>query len=267
MLSSGPGQAVIPGIKGFVETSFVDWRGRISSVIFLGGCNLRCPYCHNAPLVIAPHEMEDLSLRGILERIQALRDWVDGVCITGGEPTLHPRLEDLVAAIGGLGFGIKLDTNGTRPEVLASLVEGGLLGAVSMDVKAPLRPEVYARCAGVPDVPLGAVRESIRLLAEAPVEVEFRTTVVPGLLHERDMEELALTLPPWIPFRVQPFRPGRVLSPQILGPAARVPSDEWVAELQERIDRIRRYSEGRGWRSPPGDVRSPSPARPAVAGI
>lgn len=254
MLKPESKPATISGIKGFVETSFVDWRGRIASVIFLGGCNLRCPFCHNAPLVNDPHGLEDLPWGEILERIQALEDWVDGVCITGGEPTLHPRLEDLVAAVGRLGFGVKLDTNGTRPEVLASLIAKGLLEAVSMDVKAPLRPEVYARCAGVPHVPLEAVRESIRLLAEAPVEVEFRTTVVPPLLDEGDIEELARTLPPWIPFRLQAFRPERILVPDILRSTV-IPSEEWVAELQAHIDRIRRGLRKRPSRALPRDVR------------
>ena len=124
-------------IKGFLETSFIDWPDKICAVLFLPICNFRCPYCHNHGLILRPEEYETLSWPFIRERFQTLRGWLDGVCVSGGEPTLHPDLPDLLAAIKALGFPVKLDTNGTRPKVLHFLVDEKLVDFVAMDVKAP----------------------------------------------------------------------------------------------------------------------------------
>jgi pyruvate formate lyase activating enzyme len=210
---SRPGHP-ITGIKGFLETSFLDWRGKVCSVIFLGGCNFRCPYCHNRSLVLDPDGLTDVPWDTILAKIQGLRGWVDGLCITGGEPTCHCMVEEMIKEIRSYGFPVKLDTNGSHPEVLEALIGRRLLEAVSMDIKAPLRPEAYARCAGRP-VSLDRVRKSIRILSEAGIEVEFRTTVVPGLVGEEDLLEIARLLPRETTYRIQGFRSQVVLDPAL----------------------------------------------------
>ena len=177
-------------IKGFIETSLLDWPGQVCSVIFLPYCNLRCPYCHNHQLVLEPDTLETISLETILDRLGAFSDWLDGICITGGEPTIHRRLPAMLKRIHEAGFKTKVDTNGTQPDVLRHLIEEELLDYVAMDVKGPLDDGMYARCAGV-YVPVSIIRESIQVLISAEVPHVFRCTVAPGLLSEEDIRLLA----------------------------------------------------------------------------
>ncbi|MBU2547522.1 MAG: anaerobic ribonucleoside-triphosphate reductase activating protein, partial [Proteobacteria bacterium] len=137
--------AIQADIKGFLETSFIDWPGQVASVLFLAGCNFRCPFCHNHGLVLRPDDYPGLSWNSIRDRLARFPGWIDGVVITGGEPTLSPGLADLAREIKDMGFQVKLDTNGGRPEVLAGLIEADLLDHVAMDVKGPLDDVSYAR--------------------------------------------------------------------------------------------------------------------------
>ena len=180
----------LPPIKGFIETSFRDWPGQICAVIFLPYCNLRCPYCHNHQLVLKPDSLETLSIEAILERLRPLNDWIGGICITGGEPTIHKDLPALLKTIHEAGFKTKLDTNGTQPEILQYLITEKLVDHVAMDVKAPLDDDTYARCAGV-FVPTSIIKESIKVLMATGVSSVFRCTVTPTLLEEQDVCLLA----------------------------------------------------------------------------
>lgn len=178
--------ACLPPIKGFLETSFIDWPGKLCAILFVGGCNFRCPFCHNHPLVLAPEGMETIPFEEIMDRLAARKNWLAGVCISGGEPTLSPGLPRMIARLKAEGWAIKLDTNGTRPEVLAQLLGNNLLDMVAMDVKAPLVQDKYERCAGGP-VDLGAIRSSIDLLSHSGIPHEFRMTIAPGLHTEEDI--------------------------------------------------------------------------------
>ncbi len=180
----------LPPIKGFIETSFLDWPDHICAVVFLPYCNLRCPYCHNHKLVLEPDTLETLSLETILQRLQPLKGWLEGICITGGEPTIHRNLPVMLERIREAGLQTKLDTNGTQPEILEYLIEKTLVDCVAMDVKAPLNDAAYARCAGV-DVPVAIIKKSIEVLLAGKVESLFRCTVTPGLLDESDVYLLA----------------------------------------------------------------------------
>ena len=166
-------------IKGFLETSFIDWPGKICSVLFLPYCNLRCPYCHDHPLVLHPEQYPTFRLRDILNRLHSLRGWVNGVCLTGGEPTLHAELLFLVRRIKRLGFPVKLDTNGSNPGLLEQLIAERAIDFVSMDVKAPVDLICYSRVAGL-TVNLDLIWRSIQILKRGDVEYGFRTTVVRG---------------------------------------------------------------------------------------
>jgi pyruvate formate lyase activating enzyme len=248
-------ETAIGRIKGFVETSFVDWPGRVCSVIFVGGCNFRCPYCHNHRLVLDPDGQPDLSWSGILGRLHQLRGWVDGVCITGGEPTLHAGLASMARELKANDLSVKLDTNGSRPEVIDALTAEGLLDAVAMDIKAPLRFEAYARCGGTA-VPLAAVRRSIALLGASGLEVEFRTTVVPDYLSEADVVEIAASLPPEIPYRLQTFRSEEVLHAELKD---RKPyTDEELEMMRSRIAAARQPGQ-RPAAADPGTARCRDP--------
>jgi pyruvate formate lyase activating enzyme len=173
-------------IKGFLETSFVDWPGKICSVVFLPHCNFRCPYCHNHALVFHPEQYVSIPIEDILNRLSTLRDWIDGICVTGGEPTLHPRLSLLIREIKKNGFLVKLDTNGSHPQMLEQLMDAGEIDFVSMDVKAPLDSFSYRRAVGGP-VDVDLILRSIELLKRGRVEYEFRMTVVPGVHTEDDI--------------------------------------------------------------------------------
>ena len=178
--------ACLPPIKGFLETSFIDWPGKLCAILFVGGCNFRCPFCHNHPLVLAPEGMETIDFEEILSRLAARKNWLAGVCISGGEPTLSPGLPAMISRLKAEGWAIKLDTNGTRPEVLAQLLGDNLLDMVAMDVKTVLVQDRYERCAGGP-VDLGAIRKSIDLLRHSGIPHEFRMTIAPTLHTEEEI--------------------------------------------------------------------------------
>jgi pyruvate formate lyase activating enzyme len=222
-------------IKGFLETSFVDWPGKVVAVLFLPGCNFRCPFCHNHQLVLNPGGHEDIPLEYVMARLAELKEWVDGVCISGGEPTIHPRLPFLMAEIKRAGQLVKLDTNGSNPHVLRSLVEGGLVDCVAMDVKAPLDTARYARAAGVP-ADLEKIQESICLLKKGTVEYHFRTTVVPALHKEEDLLTLARHLSGSSSLTLQNFNPENPLDPRLKGTSPY--PEEWLQEMGELITSI-----------------------------
>lgn len=162
-------------IAGLQKMTLLDYPGRIACTVFLAGCSLRCPFCHNASLVLPERCPPPLMPpEELLRFLQSRQGKLDGVCITGGEPTLHWDLPQLIGAIRDLGFPVKLDTNGTNPAMLRELLEDDLLDYVAMDIKnCPARYD--ETCGGVSVLPL--VQESVRLLMDSHVDYEFRTTV------------------------------------------------------------------------------------------
>ena len=201
-------------IKGFIETSFLDWPGKICAVLFLPSCNLRCPFCHNHELVLHPEWLSPYPWDHIQKRLLTLRGWLDGVCVTGGEPTLHPDLSELLGQIRHLGLLVKLDTNGTRPEVLDSLVSRNLIDYLAMDVKGPLDQEMYGRCAGVP-TPIAEIKKSMDLILSGRVPGEFRTTVIPQWHTPSVLARMAMELKGAPKWRQQEFNPARTLDPAL----------------------------------------------------
>ncbi len=220
----------MPEIKGFLETSFVDWPGKLCSVLFLPHCNFRCPYCHNHPLVFHPERYPSIPLGDILKRLSSFRGWIDGVCITGGEPTLNKDLPSLVRKIRDRGFLVKLDTNGSNPRMIEALLEAGEVDFVSMDVKAPLDPFSYKRSTGI-SVDLDLILESIQVLKGSEVEHEFRMTVVPGLHREEDIRRLGDQLRPGRRFLLQNFNSENPLDPTLKDFA---PYDPKILKAMER---------------------------------
>lgn len=218
-------------IKGFLETSFLDWPGKICSVLFLPGCNFRCPYCHNHPLVFQPGRFPSIPLEGILSRLHAFRGWIDGICVTGGEPTLHDDLPHLIWKINESGFSVKLDTNGSRPEMLEELIEEGRVDFVSMDVKGPLDAFSYRRAAGLP-VDLSLISRSIEILKRGKVEYQFRMTVVPPLHGEKEIRILGKQLRAGPKLVLQNFNPENPLDP---GLKKTDPYDPRVLKEMEKI--------------------------------
>lgn len=200
----------LPQVRGFIETSFVDWPGRLCAVLFLGGCNFRCPFCHNHPLVLDPEAVGSVPFPDIQQKLASFKKWLGGVCISGGEPTLSSGLPMLLKLLKEDGWAVKLDTNGTRPHVLAKLIANKLVDMVSMDVKAPLAQEKYSRCAGT-EVDLSKIKASIDLIQQSGIEHEFRMTVLPLFHSEEDIIEWVAMLKPLSNLKLQNFNPKTVL--------------------------------------------------------
>ena len=174
-------------ISGFQKMTLLDFPGRVACTVFTAGCNLRCPFCHNAALVTHIDESASFSEEEILDYLKKRKGLLDGVCITGGEPLLQAGIEDFIAKIKAIGYAVKLDTNGFYPEKLISLVKGGLVDYVAMDIKNS--KEKYALTTGVEDIDINAVEKSVEFLLQGNIDFEFRTTIV-NELHT--VEDIAL---------------------------------------------------------------------------
>jgi pyruvate formate lyase activating enzyme len=193
-------------IKGFIEASFVDWEGKLCSVLFLSGCNFRCPFCHNVNLVLEPEKLDTIPLEYLKEKLNAQKDWIDGVCITGGEPTTHKDLLKLCSTLKNMGFLIKLDTNGTNPEILKELIDQRLVDYIAMDIKAPLEEKKYSKATGIKIATnLNKIKQSIELLKKSNTSYELRTTVVPSLHTEDDIKQICYSLKGCKKFFLQKF--------------------------------------------------------------
>jgi len=178
-------------IKGFVNLSLVDWDAKLSSVIFLPNCNFRCPFCQNSTLVLHPEKVETIPFERVEDYLKKQRDWIDGVCITGGEPMLHSDLPDFCSKLKEMGFLVKVDTNGTNPVMMKELMGNRLVDYIAVDIKAPLTVEKYSKATGVKaEKLLEKVEETVRILVDSKMDYEFRTTVVPTLHGEEDIKEI-----------------------------------------------------------------------------
>ena len=186
----------------------LDWPGRLAATVFLGGCNLRCPFCHNPDLVTASRRSE--STDALLAHLYERRDWLDGVVVTGGEPCVEPHLVDLLRALRAQGMPIKLDTNGTAPEVLRAVIAHGLVDFVALDVKAT--PERYGRATGVEGT-WDSVSASIGLVRDSGIDHEFRTTCYPPAVGPNDLAHIAALLAGGKRYVLQQYRPLRTLDP------------------------------------------------------
>ncbi|MDE7324900.1 MAG: anaerobic ribonucleoside-triphosphate reductase activating protein [Lachnospiraceae bacterium] len=166
-------------IHGLNKLTLLDYPGFMGCTVFTGHCNMRCPFCHNAPLVLFPETQTELPAEEFFDFLRKRRGLLEGVCVTGGEPTLAPDLLSFLEKIKSLGYRIKLDTNGTNPSLLREAVAEGLLDYIAMDIKSSL-PH-YAAAVGIPDFCTDTVQESASFLMDADIPYEFRTTTVRGL--------------------------------------------------------------------------------------
>lgn len=179
-------------LRGLQKTTLLDFPGRVASTVFTGGCNFRCPFCHNASLIDNLAGDERLSEENFFAFLEKRRGLNDGVCITGGEPLLQKDILPFIRRIKEMGFLVKLDTNGSYPDALEALLDEGLLDYVAMDIKNA--PSAYAETAGTDKDILPAVTKSISLLKAGRVPYEFRTTVVKGLHDQARMREIGAWL-------------------------------------------------------------------------
>lgn len=179
-------------IAGFQKFTLVDYPGKAAALIFLAGCNMRCPFCHNKDLVINPSKCKLIEEEEVLDYLKKRKKLLDGVVISGGEPTLQKDLEAFLVKIKDLGYLIKLDTNGSKPEKIQEFIYKGLVDYIAMDVKN--RFLKYPITIGRTDFNLSNIDKSIAILKRGDVDYEFRTTIIDELHNDDDMKELAKML-------------------------------------------------------------------------
>lgn len=197
-------------IHGILKLTLLDYPGKTACTLFTSGCNFRCPFCHNASLVL--NEAEPISNDEIFSFLKKRAKIIDGVCITGGEPLLNPDIGDFMKELRTLGYKIKLDTNGSFPKRLKEFVKDGLIDYVAMDIKSSVRG--YGRAVGIESFDVKKVDESIKFLLEGTVEYEFRTTAVKGIHTAYDFEEIGKWIKGASRYYIQNYR----MSPDILCP-------------------------------------------------
>lgn len=172
-------------IKGYQATSFSDYPGHISAVVFTGGCNLRCLYCQNADLVLRHHEMKTMPPEEMLEKISSKKRWLDAIVLSGGEPLMHEGAGDFLVSVKSLGLKTAVETNGHYPENLKSLIDSRCLDFVAMDIKAPLQQNLWLELTGK-EANVDKVEESMKIIETSGLPYEYRLTVYPGF-HTEDM--------------------------------------------------------------------------------
>ena len=176
-------------ICGFNKTTLLDYPGKVVSTIFLGGCNFRCPFCQNGILVVAPGEQPDYSQEELLTFLKKRKGILEGVCVTGGEPTLNADLIDFLKKVKAMGYKTKLDTNGTNPDMLIRAVEENAVDYVAMDIKNSR--EKYGLSVGIKNYDTSKIEKSVSFLLEDRVDYEFRTTVVKEFNDEESFKGIA----------------------------------------------------------------------------
>ena len=178
---------IFMNIQGFQKLTLLDFPGKVACTVFTGGCNLKCPFCHNAGLVVSPNEYPSAE-SDVLEYLPTRTNILDGVCLTGGEPLLQKDILDFIKKIKALGYKVKLDTNGASPNKLKEVLDSGLVDYVAMDVKAS--KENYSRACGC-NVDVAKIEESIKIIRSSHVDHEFRTTAVKGIHSIDEFESIA----------------------------------------------------------------------------
>jgi len=232
-------------IKQMIETSLIDWEGKIVFTLYLPLCNFRCPFCYNCDLILHPENFPNISQRKINNLLLERKDFIDGICMSGGEPTLYPDLPAYFKEIKNKGFLIKLDTNGTNPKLIEKLLNLSLVDYVALDVKSSLDFNNYSKAAGIKDkVMMEKVKDSIELVMNSEIDYEFRTTVVPLLHSEEIIMEIARYISGAKKYVLQNFSPlEKTLDPsfQKIKPY----SDEKIQELSEKA---KKYIPNCSWR-------------------
>lgn len=203
-------------IGGFIKQSFIDYPGKMAAVVFTAGCNFRCWYCHNPELVLPELINKNglIPLESVLGYLTERKGWLEGVAITGGEPTLHADLPEFIQAIKSLGYLVKLDTNGSNPGMLSKILANKLIDYVAMDIKNLLETEPYNQIINVeqPEKMVEKVKASIEIIKLSGIAYEFRTTMIPEIHTPPIMEQLTGSLGSIEKFTINEFRDEQVLS-------------------------------------------------------
>ena len=220
---------------GFEKFTLIDYPGKVACMVYTIGCNFRCPYCHNPELVD-----ETVTTTGdekvILKFLEGRKTMLDGVVITGGEPTMHKDLPAFIKKVKKLGFLVKLDSNGTNPIMLKQLIKAKLVDYIAMDIKSPIAK--YSQTVSHP-VDIRAIKESVKILMASPIPYEFRTTLVKVLVTPEDIMKIGKEIKGAQKYYLQKFIPTKILNPQFLRKTTY--SDAELAVLQKKLSRYVKY--------------------------
>ena len=219
-------------IKGLHTLTLLDYPGKVACTVFTGGCNFRCPFCHNGGIVLNPGAEPSTPVEKVFDLLKKRKGVLEGVCITGGEPTLWKGLWDFAKEIKAMGYSVKLDTNGTNPELMHKLILAGVVDYVAMDIKNC--PDKYAETIGVKGFNIQPVKDSVRLLMQGTAGYEFRTTVVKGMHTPQDIVEIGKWIQGAQKYFIQPYRD----SDLVIDRSCERHSDE---ELQALLSAAREY--------------------------
>ena len=222
-------------ILGLNKTTLLDYPEHVAATVFTGGCNFRCPFCHNMDLVLGEVEPA-LSTEDFFAFLEKRKGILDGVCITGGEPTLQKDLLDFIRGIRDKGYLVKLDTNGYRPKVLEELLRENLLDYVAMDIKSSV--ENYPRVTGMADLDVTGIQESVSLLKSAGIPYEFRTTVVKGLHRIDEFDEIGRWLQGAEAYFLQAFRENEKVPDKSLSSFSEAEMREMKQLAERYIERV-----------------------------
>jgi pyruvate formate lyase activating enzyme len=222
-------------IKGFIKSSMLDWDGRIVSTLYVPHCNMRCPFCHNRSLILSPDEHETISYEEILNFYKERKDFLDGICLTGGEPCLYNDLVDFLKPLKEAGALIKLDSNGTFPDRIKELVENQIIDYIAMDIKHAPAFDKYKQASFIKNEDLfNNVKESINYIMTCGLPYEFRTTVVPSIHDKESIIEIAKFIKGAKKYALQNFQPQNTLDIEFekLNPFK-------IEEIEEMADSVR----------------------------
>ncbi|MCI5649003.1 MAG: anaerobic ribonucleoside-triphosphate reductase activating protein [Fusicatenibacter sp.] len=223
-------------IHGFQKLTLLDYPGKVACTVFVGGCNFRCPFCHNGNLVQHPDQEPVIPEEEIFSVLRKRKGILDGVCVTGGEPTLEEDLVPFLENVREMGFLIKLDTNGYRPEILKSLVKRGLLDYIAMDIKNS--PARYIETAGVKKMDLLKINESVEFLMSGTVDYEFRTTVTRELHQKAEFEAIGKWLSGAKRYFLQNYRESEQVIHPVFSGYSREQLEQFAAMLEKSISKV-----------------------------
>lgn len=217
-MTDGPLESAMSEVvfHSVLPVTMLDFPGKLAYTVCTAGCNFRCPICHNRELALSLTEgMPEISVSSVIEEIENRDGWIDGVCITGGEPLLQPGLREAIERFRAAGLAVKLDTNGALPQRLGELLDDKVLDYVAMDIKAPLAAEEYSVASGVEMKDwLGYLEESVERIKLSGIEYEFRTVCVPGMHTPESISRIAERLKPCDRYTLGAFRPMNTLDPE-----------------------------------------------------
>jgi pyruvate formate lyase activating enzyme len=230
-------------IRKLISTSLIDWEGLIVSTLYVGGCNFRCPFCYNVDLITNPQQFSIIPEEDIVTFLKERKDFLDGICLSGGEPTIYDDLPEFLVKIRKHNIKIKLDTNGSQPERLAEIIERNLVDFIAMDIKSCLKPEAYKKAIGINDEQvISKIKKSINLIRCAGIEYEFRTTVIPIFHDEKTIEEIAREIKGSNQYVLQNFiNNGQLLDKQLVDIVPYPPHkiEEFRSKIEPYVERCK----------------------------